>query len=254
MINWREKFRAFIIHFLVTAALGACAAALIFLVWFPRPFATMIGGAELFMLVVGCDLALGPLISLVIYDSRKSRRALIMDYTLVGLVQLAAMGYGVYIVAGTRPVYVVFDQDRIEVVTAREVLDSELAAARDPQYRKLPLDGPHLVSLNVPAADQQDALFQSLQGNEEHERPKFFQPYEAGLDAIRAHAKPLSTLSGSFPAAAPLLESAKHTVDLPAERLRWLPVHHRRGFWTVLIDNESGRPVAYVPFDPYGTD
>jgi hypothetical protein len=43
----------------VTLTFAACAAALIFLVWFPRPFATMIGGTELFMLVVGCDLVLG---------------------------------------------------------------------------------------------------------------------------------------------------------------------------------------------------
>ena len=75
MIVWREKFVATGIHFLVTLTLAACAAALIFLVWFPDPFQTMIGGTELFLLVVGCDLALGPLISLVIYNSRKSRRA-----------------------------------------------------------------------------------------------------------------------------------------------------------------------------------
>jgi hypothetical protein len=62
MIVWREKFIATAIHFLVTLALAACAAALIFLVWFPSPFATMIGGTELFLLVVGCDRARGPLI------------------------------------------------------------------------------------------------------------------------------------------------------------------------------------------------
>ena len=61
-----------------------------------------------------CDLALGPLISLVIYNSRKARRKLIIDYTIVGVVQLAALVYGVYIVAGTRPVYVAFSTDRIE--------------------------------------------------------------------------------------------------------------------------------------------
>ena len=87
MIVWREKFLATAIHFLVTLALAACAAALIFLVWFPDPMQTMIGGTELFMLVVGCDLALGPLISLVIYNSRKSRRELVIDYTIVGAVQ-----------------------------------------------------------------------------------------------------------------------------------------------------------------------
>jgi hypothetical protein len=252
MINWREKFRAFVIHFLVTAALGACAAALIFLVWFPRPFATMVGGTELFGLVVGCDLALGPLISLVIYNSRKSRRELFIDYGVVAALQLTALVYGVYIVAGTRPVYVAFSKDRLEVVTARDINAQELAAARDPKYRSLPLDGPHFVSIRVPAADQQDALFQSLSGNEEHQRPKFYVPYESQLDDIRTRAQPLAALTGKFHAAAALFEAAKSTLDIPPERLRWLPVRHRKGFWTALIDNQTGRPVGYLPFDPYG--
>jgi len=76
---WRKKFFAFGLHFLATAMLGAIAAALIFFVWFPSPFATMIGGTELFMLVVGCDLVLGPLLTLVIYNPSKKRRELIFD-------------------------------------------------------------------------------------------------------------------------------------------------------------------------------
>jgi hypothetical protein len=151
MIVWREKLAAFAIHFLVTAALGACAAALIFLVWFPSPLATMIGGTKLFQLVVGCDLALGPLISLVIYNSRKSRRELVIDYSIVGALQLAALVYGVMIVAGTRPVYIAFSADRLEVVTARDIRPDELAAARDAQYRTLSLTGPRLVAVVVPA-------------------------------------------------------------------------------------------------------
>src|SRR4051794_15319474 len=155
MIIWREKVLAFAIHFLATAALGACAAALIFLAWFPHPFATMIGGTELFMLVVGCDLALGPLISLVIYNSRKSRRELLVDYTVVGIIQLAALGYGVYVVAGTRPVYVAFSADRLEVVTARDISDTELAAA-PPEYRALSLTGPRYVAVQVSDSENQE--------------------------------------------------------------------------------------------------
>jgi hypothetical protein len=78
-INWREKFIATGIHFAATLLVGAVAASLIFVVWYPPPFATMIGGAELFFLVVGCDLALGPLLSLVVYNSRKSRFKLWLD-------------------------------------------------------------------------------------------------------------------------------------------------------------------------------
>lgn len=251
MINWREKIIATGVHFAVTLLLAGIAAALIFLVWFPSPFQTMIGGTELFMLVVGCDLALGPLMSLVIYNSRKSRRELVIDYTIVGVLQIAALVYGVFIVAGTRPTYVVFNTDRYEVVTARDIDEKELAAARDPQYRRLPWTGPRLIAVDVPAADQQDAMFQSLSGNEEHQRPRFYVPLESKVDAIRAKAKPLKALEDRKPASKPLLDAAVADLGLPADQLGWLPVRHRKGFWTALINKDNGEPVAWVDFDPY---
>jgi len=251
MIVWREKFIATAIHFLVTLTLAACAAALIFLVWFPTPYATMIGGTELFMLVVGCDLALGPLISLVIYNSRKSRRELITDYAVIGAVQIAALVYGVTILAGTRPVYVAFSLDRLEIVTARDIQVAELAAAHEPIYRSLPLTGPRFVGVEVPDADHDDALFQSLSGNEDHMRPKFYVAYESELAKILERAKPIDELEKKHPASKPLIETAMREISVPAARLRWLPVHHRLGFWTALIDIDNGKPVAWINFDPY---
>jgi hypothetical protein len=252
MIAWREKLIAMAVHFVVTAVLAGIAAALIFFVWFPAPFHTMIGGTELFLLVVGCDLALGPLLSLVIYDSRKSRRELITDYTIVGIIQIAALVYGVYIVAGTRPVAVAFIKDRIEIVTARDVEPAELAAAKDPKYASLPWTGPWLVNIVVPDADQQEALTASLSGKEEMTRPRFYQPYETGVAEIRERAAALDELVKKHPEAKPAIDAAVAEVkDVPAERLRWLPVRHRKGFWTALIDNETGRPVGYFAVDPY---
>jgi hypothetical protein len=251
MIVWREKLLATAIHFLVTLTLAAGAAALIFLVWFPDPFQTMIGGTELFMLVIGCDLALGPLISLVIYNSRKSRRELITDYSIVGAVQIAALVYGVFILAGTRPVYVAFSVDRIEIVTARDIRDSELSAAHDARYRSLPLTGMRFVGVAVPDAERSDAMSQDLSGNEEHMRPRFYVPYESQLPQIRARAAPIAELEKKHPQSKPLLEAASAGLAIPPSRVRWLPVHHREGFWTALIDTDDGKPVAYVDFDPY---
>ena len=252
MIAWRTKLFAFSLHFLATAVLAAIAAALIFLIWFPAPFARMVGGTELFMLVVGCDVVLGPLLSLVIYDPRKTRLALIVDYSVVGVVQLATLVYGVYIVAGTRPVIVAFNRDRLEVVTAREINAAELAAARAPQYRSLSLGGPRYVSIEVPKADQQDALFQSVAGNEEHQRPKFYAPYEAALEQIRKRAKTIAALEKKFPGYAPALDAAVRESGIAPEVARWLPVHHRKGFWTAIIDPADGRPLAWAAVDPYG--
>ncbi|HEU4780860.1 MAG TPA: hypothetical protein VFS58_13340 [Steroidobacteraceae bacterium] len=250
MINWREKFVATAIHFLVTLSLAAVAAALVFLVWFPNPLETMIGGTELFMLVVGCDLALGPLVSLVIYNSKKSRGKLILDYSLFGAVQIAALVYGVYILAGTRPLYIAFSTDRLEVVTARDLSDKELAAARDPAYSTRTFTGPRFIGIDVPLRDYNDAVLEALKGNEEHMRPKFYVPYESQLARIRTRARGIDELAQKMADKKPLLDEAMRGVSIPAERVRWLPVHHFKGFWTALIDIDDGKPVAYVNFDP----
>lgn len=250
-IAWREKFVATAIHFLVTLTLAACAAALVFLVWFPDPFQTIIGGTELFQLVVGCDLVLGPLISLVIYNSRKSRRKLVFDYVVVGILQITALVYGVSVLAGSRPVYVGFSVDRLEIVTAREITDTELAAVRNPEYARLSYTGPRLVGIDVPEAERSDALFEGVKGNDVYLRPKFFVPYETKLTEIRKRARPISDLMKRPQANKPLIEAAMRDIKLPADRIRWLPAHHSKGFLTALIDIDSGKPVGYVDFDPY---
>lgn len=251
MIVWREKFVACAIHFLATLVLAACAAALIFLIWYPAPFTEMLGGKELFLLVVGSDLALGPLMSLVIYNSRKSRRALVIDYSIVGAVQVAALVYGVWIMAGARPVYVAFVKDRFEVVQAADLTAGELAAARDPQFASRPLTGPRFVSVVVPPAEEQDALFQALAGNEEHLRPRFFVPFETELPTIQRRAKTLDDLAAKHGNAKEDIERARRKAGIPEEHLRWLPVRHSKGFWTAVIDVRTGLPVSYIPLDPY---
>lgn len=254
MIDWRAKVFAFCVHFIATALLGACAAALIFLVWFPHPFASMIGGTELFLLVVGCDLVLGPLLSLVVYDRRKTRRALIVDYTVIGVAQIAMMAYGVYIVAGTRPVVVAFSMDRFEIVTARDIDDQELAAARLPEFRTLSLTGPRYATVQIPKADYQDALFAALAGNEEHQRPKFYLPFAASLEQIRRRAGNVEALKKKFPQYAPALDAAVREAGIAPASARWLPAHHRLGFATAIIDENTGKPLSYAAVDPYGYD
>jgi hypothetical protein len=249
MIVWREKLVAMGVHFVATAVLAAIAAALIFLVWFPSPFQTMIGGTELFMLVVGCDLALGPLLSLVIYNSRKSRRELITDYTIVGVLQVAALVYGVFIVADVRPVYMAFVKDRFEIVLAGDIRKEELAAAKDPRYAKVGWTGPELVGVTVPPEERQNVVFEALNGNEEHQRPRFYVPFDSVVERIRSRAKPLDELETKYPATKPLLAAALGDVKLPREKLGWVPARSFRGFWTSVVDLDTGRPVAWIDFE-----
>lgn len=250
MIVWREKFVAFAIHFLVTALLAACAAALIFFIWFPDPFQTMMGGTELFGLIVGCDLALGPLVSLVIYNSRKPRKELILDYTIVGIVQLAALTYGVYVMSNARPVYVAHVKDRLEVVTPADIEPEELEAA-DGEYRSLPKWGPVLVATRVPPEEANEALFTALEGKDVSLRPRYYVHYASDLEQIVGNAKPIEELKQRHPAAVPLITEALEGLNVPEGRLAYMPVKLRRAFWTALIDTDTGYPVSYIELDPY---
>jgi hypothetical protein len=75
-------------------------------------------------------------------------------------------------------------------------------------------------------------------------------PYESIREEIMARAKPLDELTKKKPASKPLLDAALRDVSVPAAQLRWLPVHHLKGFWTALV-GDDGKPVAYFDFDPY---
>jgi hypothetical protein len=252
VIVWREKAKAFAVHFLVTLALCASAAALVFLVWFPAPFQEMLGGTRLFEVLVGCDLGLGPLTSFVIYSSKKSRRELLFDYTVIGMIQLGAFLYGLHAVANTRPAYVAFVGDRLEVVSAGEIDDGDLANGAE-GYRTRPRWGPQLAGIQEPAdsKERDKVMTSALAGKDYSALPAYYVPYEQVVPQIKQRALPVTELEKRHPESKPLLVNAVARLSRSIEQLVWLPVKHRKGFWTVLLDPDTGRPVYWLPLDPY---
>jgi len=250
MIVWREKFLAFALHFLVTLVLAAGAAALIFLIWFPDPFQNMLGGWRLFLLVTGCDLALGPLMSLVVYNSKKPRRLLVLDYTIIGTVQIVALAYGIFVMSSSRPVYIVFAKDQFEVVLASDIADKDLQAAKDP-YRSRPWWQPRLIAAKGPTdpKERQELLFASFEGRDMQFQPRYYEPYESQLEQVRSHAKPIAQLLARHPESSSLVADAAKRLHLAEDSLRWLDVRHGHGFWLALIDAQTARPLAYLPID-----
>lgn len=252
MIAWRDKFIAFTVHFFLTLLVAAAAAVLIFRIWFPDPFQEMSGGTRLFLLIVACDVALGPLISLVIYDRRKSRRQLVIDYSVVAIIQLAAVIYGVYAISKWRPVYIVYAVDRLEVVGAAELDPADVKAATKP-YDTLPAWGPELVAVRPPEdpGERAKAFSQALAGKDLPLVPRYYEPYEAQLPQIKKYGKRIAELESGHPGAREAIEAAIKSTGSSREQLLWLPVKARGIFWTALIDAGSGTPQAYVHLDPY---
>ena len=144
--SWKNRLRASVIHLAISLAIASLAALLVFGWWYPHPYRERSGGRELFILVVAVDVVLGPLITLVIFNAAKTRRHLLMDFSVIGLLQVAALAYGLWTVFVARPVHLVFEYNRMAVVHAVDIEPSLLSQA-PPDLQTLPWRGPTLLSL-----------------------------------------------------------------------------------------------------------
>ena len=144
--QFKNRLRASSIHLGISLLIAALAALLVFGLWYPYPYREISGGRDLFFLVVAVDVAMGPLITLAIFNRSKPRRELVMDFTLVGMLQLAALGYGLWTVFVARPVHLVFEYSRLSVVHAVDI-EPELLVKAPPALQALPLTGPTLIAL-----------------------------------------------------------------------------------------------------------
>lgn len=243
------RVRAAAIHLAATGVVGLSAAGLVFGLWYPWPYRVVSGGTELFLLVVGVDLVLGPLITLTIFSPKKSRNELIRDLAVVVMVQLSALGYGLFTVFESRPVVLALEGQRFRVVSAAGVQLNELDRA-PPALRHLSLIGPRLINTSEPADEEQrqEAILMAMAGADLGARPSFWREWnEVARASTRKQAKPVAALLQKTCAAGGEMTSALKKSGVAIDNLRYLPLLARQSNWIVLIDAGTGEPVGFAP-------
>lgn len=205
------------------------------------PYRELSGGRELFLLVVAVDVVCGPLLTLVLFNPAKPRAELLRDLGLVVLIQMSALGYGLWTVQQARPLFLVQEVDRFKVITG-PVLDgaavAALPAALQPRWWK----GPMTVAIREPkdAQERQTVMFESIQGGRDYaERPEFYLPYE-GAAALKSlqRAKPLAVFLQKQPAQQAAAEAL--AAEKGADMAQWLyfPVIARQD-WVAVLDPQG---------------
>lgn len=249
-LAWRDRSRAAGIHLALSMIVAALAAFLVFVVWYPGPFRELAGGRGLFVLLTSVDVVLGPLLTFAIFDRVKSRRHLRIDLGVIGALQLAALVFGLHTVFIVRPVAMVFEVDRMRLVVADDVAVDELPSAL-PQYRRLPLTGPFLLSARTPREgdERNDALFQGVAGKDISVRPKFWQPYDESKAKALDLARPIAVLLAHYPAQASATRQELAEMKADAASSRFLPAMARTA-WSAVLDRD-GNVLGYLPLDAF---
>jgi hypothetical protein len=248
----RLRLRAALTHLALSAVFAAFASILVFTFWYPTPFREISGGRELFTLLVVVDVVVGPLITLVVFDSRKRRVELVRDMTIVVLLQAAALAYGIYSMASARPVVVALETDRLRVVRALDVSDADFSRA-PAGFESLSWTGPRFVATRKPETpeEQLESIERGLAGQDLGMRPEYWLPPSSISASFARAALPLQQLRQKQPQHASLIDDAVRSVELPVQRLGYLPLLARSSSWSALIDRSTGEVLTYVPVDGF---
>jgi len=117
-----ERIKPFFIHLLASAVVASVLTALFIAYWYPLPYFFADGGWQGLRLVLAVDCILGPVITLIIYNPKKSRRQLLSDYGVVVTVQVIAFSLGTWTIFRQHTAMVVFADSAfytVDMETAR---------------------------------------------------------------------------------------------------------------------------------------
>lgn len=248
-------------HLALSVLVAAMVSVVVFVFWFPTHLRHLAGGLQLFWVMVGVDVVCGPLLMLVLYRPTKTRRALAVDFSLIAVVQLSALVYGLSALAHARPLAIVFEVDRFRVVSYADIAEADVKHL-PPWAQPWGLAPPRMLGVKpaTSSAERFENFELALQGVEISQRPSRWQNYAANRAQVLERSRPLDALRAARPAqldvitraVADALNDVQPGETSRPEALRWLPLVSRNSLdWVVLLDPSSLRIRAYAPIDGF---
>lgn len=199
------RLRAFGLHLLASACVLSLVLGGLYLGWYQWPGWYLTGVFSVSALLAVVDLALGPLLTLVIANPAKPRRELARDIAVIATAQLVALAYGSATLWSGRPLFYTFSLDRLEVVRAFEIdaHEIELAQSQNPSFAPHWYSRPRWVWATYPADKKEaQAIFEAAAGGAPDvvDMPRLFKPWREGLPELRRQlrtADKLTNVSGT---------------------------------------------------------
>lgn len=243
------KFRLKVagIHLLISALVALIGIGLVFWVWHPNPLQKAVGVTHIFLMMLGIDVVLGPLLTLLVASS-KEKKTLKFDLSVIAAVQLAAYLYGMHSIAVSRPVYIAFDKLRFEVVQADSVVRATDKTIL-PEYQSNPLFVPQWVSVRPykDAAEQnQRTMLEMQEGVSPSMMADLYQPLNDGWGGMLERKHGLDELKQYNPAE----QVAKELAAYP-QADSYLPMKAPSVDMAVLLDSRQKQVLGIVDLRPW---
>lgn len=243
-----SRLRAASIHLFICAVVGAVLLALFWFVWYPAPLFRAVGGLDIFLMLLGIDVTLGPLLTLIVF--KPGKKTLKFDLAVIALLQVTALTYGVYTLLIARPVYVAGLGHRFDVIHANDVSDASLKLAN----RSLPWTGPLWTGIKPPSdpKEREKVLFSSVDGGGDYgSLPQYHAPLESMRAELLQRAQPVSELKRLNSNSAAAIDEWLAARGYSDKTAVFQGLAARSQDMAVVLDAKTAAVVGIAPFKPW---
>lgn len=250
--HWTPRLRAAGLHLLVCAGAGVLVFALVFGLWYPGPLPSLLGVGAILGIVLAVDIVVGPLLTLLVYDRSKPR--LKWDLAMIGVLQAAALGYGLHTLHQGRPAFIVLVADRFEVTSPADLRPADREAARDNPDARIDPMRPRWVAAQQPdSVEEQGRIVQEAltTGRDIQHHPRHYVDYRSAARTGLERALPMARLRTLNPGRGAEIDALIADSGRAESALRYLPLRGPAADGAVLIDANDASVVAMAALVPW---
>ena len=192
------------------------------------------------------DVILGPLLGLLVY--KEGKKNLKMDLSIIILIQIIALIYGVYSIAQARPTWIAFNKDWFELVRNNEIKVERIKQAQR-QYQQPTWLQAEYVGVKQAANLQEQQIEQMgamLNGISLAQYPERYIPLEQVNEQMKMKAYALSELNRWNPAIV-----VQQKIKAYPEATAWIPLETYGVPMVVLINKDKGEVIKIVNLRPW---
>lgn len=241
-----KRLKFFLSHLLLSFIISFIVVGVVFFIWYLTPLATAVGVTQIFLMMLAIDVIIGPILGWLVY--KEGKKTLKFDLSVIITIQIAALCYGVFSIEQGRPVWLVYNVDRFELVRKNEIVTEHLDQAQS-QFQQPSWFKPQFVATEFSKDANQrseDMFAEVFNGISIAQRPGRYVELTQAKTQIQQRALPLKELEQYNSKT----EVEKTLAKYPKADA-WLPLKANAVDMVVLIDKEKAEVIKIVDLRPW---
>jgi len=233
-------------HFLISLTVVLSLYCLIISVWYPDYHSQDPEFKHIILIVFCVDITLGPLLTAIIFKPNK--KLLKFDLSVIALLQIAALSYGLAAVFIARPAFTVFNVDRFNVVSYLDISEQELKKAVNIDQNNF-YTQPKVIGARLPVSlkERQELMMSSaLGGLDLAQLPQYYIPYSDVVDDIKSKLQSFDGLLERKPEYKQTIDKLLVELNIPINEIGFLPVVTSHKDVIAIINRKDAAIVKYL--------